>query len=392
MNGSTTSEYEPIAIVDIVPYGDLVLQVSSDAGIARFKVSSQVLCIASPVFRAMLGPSSNFKEACELRAAAADAQPYVLSLGEDDPQALAVVLNALHLQGSKVPISISFQNLVDLAIICDKYDCAPGVTLWADVWTEVWKNYALEPGFERWLFIAWTFGIDEIFMSLSRKLILDGEFDTTNKTSLILKGHPMDDMLIPEPVMGKYLQSNPATQCAANLKIASILGQRSSTIRAMLQCTLSYIDRYTLAWGRTFCKSTRTEKCDTMILGSLVREFRAQGLIPTHDDFLLRSINDVEKTIKNLRIEFLESASVRKEPCTPWTLNGPPFCFVHREISNCPMTMVSHETTCSFLPELFDRIEDALSLIDGLSLDDFKSPEARSREIGTARWESLVYK
>lgn len=123
-----------------------------------------------------------------------------------------------------------------------------------------------------------------------------------------------------------------------------------------------------------------------------MREFRAQGFIPTHDDFLLRSINDVEKTIKNLRIEFLESPGVRKEPCTPWTLNGAPLCFVHREISNCPPAIVSHETTCSFLPELFDRIEDALSLIDGLSLDDFKSPEARSREIGAARWESLVYK
>lgn len=206
MNGSTTSEYEPTATVDIVTYGDLILEVSSDAGTARFKVSSQVLCIASPVFRAMLGPSSNFKEACELRAAAVSAEPYVLSLGEDDPQALAVVLNALHLQGSKVPISISFQNLVDLAIICDKYDCAPGVTLWADVWTEVWKKYALEPGFERWLFIAWTFGIDEIFMSLSRKLILDGEFDANNRTCLVLKGHPIDDMLIPEPVLGEYPQ------------------------------------------------------------------------------------------------------------------------------------------------------------------------------------------
>lgn len=100
----------------------------------------------------------------------------------------------------------------------------------------------------------------------------------------------------------------------------------------------------------------------------------------------------MERTIRGLRIEFLESTSVRKEPCTPWTLHGAPFCFVHREISNCPMTMVSHETTCSFLPELFDRIDDALSLIDGLCLDDFKSPEARSREIGAARWESLVYK
>jgi hypothetical protein len=197
-----------MAAVDVVPYGDLILEVSSDAGTARFKVSSQVLCIASPVFRAMLGPSSSFKEACELRASAISSEPYVLQLGEDDPQALVVVLNALHLQGSKVPISISFQNLVDLAIICDKYDCAPGVTLWADVWTEVWKKYALEPGFERWLFISWTFGIDEIFMSLSKKLIMEGEFEWSNPRSLLLKGHPIDDMLIPEPVMGKSLASN----------------------------------------------------------------------------------------------------------------------------------------------------------------------------------------
>lgn len=374
----------------------MILEVSSDAGTARFKVSSQVLCIASPVFRAMLGPSSSFKEACELRASAVSSEPYVLQLGEDDPQALVVVLNALHLQGSKVPISISFQNLVDLAIICDKYDCAPGVTLWADVWTEVWKKYALEPGFERWLFISWTFGIDEIFMSLSKKLIMEGEFEWNNPRSLLLKGHPIDDMLIPEPVMGKSLASHyHAIPGSHRVQLASILEQRSNTLRDMLQCTLSYIERYTLAWGRTFCKSTRTEKCDTMILGSLIREFRSKGLIPTHEEFLLRSIADVEKTIRGLKIQFFESVSERQEPCTPWTLHGPatpPYCFKHKEISNCPMTMISHEATCSFLPELFDRIDDALSVIDGLCLDDFKSTEARSREIGAARWESLVYR
>lgn len=182
-----------------------MLELPTSAGIAKLKVASQVLCSASPVFRAMLGPASSFREACELRKMSATAEPYRLVLEDDNPEALAVILLALHCQNKFVPVTVSFQNLLDLAIICDKYDCATAVSLWTDIWTKDWKKMAQDAGYEQWLFIAWTFGVEDVFHSLSKKLIMEGHYGTEDSTLFVTKeGFCLDEMLVPEQVMGKY--------------------------------------------------------------------------------------------------------------------------------------------------------------------------------------------
>lgn len=151
----------------------------------------------------MLGPNSSFKEACELRTRSTNTEPYRLQLEDDNPEALAVILLALHCQNFLVPKAISFKNLLDLAIICDKYDCAAGVSLWIDIWSQKWKAMALVAGYEQWLFIAWTFGMGEVFESLSKKLILEGLYSAEDPTLFVTKeGFCLDEMLVPEHVMG----------------------------------------------------------------------------------------------------------------------------------------------------------------------------------------------
>lgn len=153
----------------------------------------------------MLGPSSSFKEACELRTQTANTDPYRLTLEDDNPEALGVILLALHCQNTLVPKTVTFQNLVDLAIICDKYDCAAGVSLWVDIWKKDWTSSALKPGYEQWLFIAWTFGIQDVFTNLSKKLILEGLYSPEDSTLFVTKeGFCLDEMLVPEKVMGQY--------------------------------------------------------------------------------------------------------------------------------------------------------------------------------------------
>lgn len=133
------------------------------------------------------------------------AEPYRLVLEDDNPEALAVILFALHCQNKFVPVTISFQNLLDLAIICDKYDCAAAVSLWTDIWTKDWKKMAQDAGYEQWLFIAWTFGVEDVFQSLSKKLIMEGHYGSEDPTLFVTKeGFCLDEMLVPEQVMGKY--------------------------------------------------------------------------------------------------------------------------------------------------------------------------------------------
>lgn len=207
------SKPKATATRDIAPYGDIILEIPTKAGIAQLKVSSQVLCTASPVFRAMLSPTSSFREAYEFRTMTAGTEPYRLVLTDDNPEALAVILLALHCQNKLVPVAISFQNLLDLAIICDKYDCAAAVSLWVDIWTKDWRGVQQDAGYEQWLFIAWTFGIEDVFQNLSKKIITEGHYGTEDPTLFVTKeGFCLDEMLVPERVMGKYMYSSNFSQ------------------------------------------------------------------------------------------------------------------------------------------------------------------------------------
>ena len=200
-------EYREIAI-----YGDVILKIPAAAGTLKLRVSSHVLCTTSPVFRAMIGPDSRFKEGFELRMRSAE-NPYELSLEDDYPYALTVVLLALHCRYEMVPVNPAFKNLVELAIVCDKYDCRGGVLSWVDTWTAGWgpqggilpwveKSGMLESGYEEWLFVAWVFGIKDGFDKLSRKIILESYIDPADGELTTAGGARLGKLTIPQSVIG----------------------------------------------------------------------------------------------------------------------------------------------------------------------------------------------
>ena len=197
---------------EIVIYGDVILKIPTAAGTLKLRVSSHVLCTTSPVFRAMLGPDSQFKKASEFRMPSAE-NPYELSLEDDYPYALTVVLLALHCRDEMVPVNPALKNLVELAIVCDKYDCRGGVLSWVDTWTAAWgprggtlpwveKSGLLESGYEEWLFVAWVFGIKDGFDKLSRKIILESYIDPADGELKTAGGARLGKLTIPQRVIG----------------------------------------------------------------------------------------------------------------------------------------------------------------------------------------------
>ena len=56
-------------------------------------------------------------------------------------------------------------------MLCDKYDTVKLVRLWLERWLADSSYLALKDGQEVWLFGAWTFGREEIFNQLVRRLI-----------------------------------------------------------------------------------------------------------------------------------------------------------------------------------------------------------------------------
>jgi hypothetical protein len=117
----------------------------------------------------MLGPDSSFAEAVALRENQAKAEPYKLSLEDDDIHAMAVMLSVMHPRAGDTPKTINFKQLKEMAVICDKYDCAAAMKPWDGMWMQQWLKLATEDGFEEWLFISVVFRVQAVFEALTQK-------------------------------------------------------------------------------------------------------------------------------------------------------------------------------------------------------------------------------
>lgn len=159
----------PRAVTDVII--SLTREGSSPA---RFFVSSTVLCAGSSVFAAMLGPSSHFAEGIALRhAQAAGGDRYIQILFDDDPVALAVILNAMHFQLENMPRDITVEQLMQLAIVCNKYNCAAVLMPFVERWIATGECQEVQKPTQRiqMLFITWVFGVGDEFGELTRMLI-----------------------------------------------------------------------------------------------------------------------------------------------------------------------------------------------------------------------------
>src|SRR5947208_4659100 len=162
--------------ISIDPCGDRTLIVGTGENQKRFLVSSKAMCLASPVWKTRLTGPDREGTAKEIL------------FPEGKPDALLVTLRIAHLQFKDLPSSLSFQRLVNLAIVCNEYDMVPIVQPFLTKWITPLEHLAEMTGFEEWLFVAWAFGRPEIFRRITNRLVLhastnaDGQcLNETNK-------------------------------------------------------------------------------------------------------------------------------------------------------------------------------------------------------------------
>lgn len=191
----------------IDPDGDIFLDISpepdSDDSVLdvpehRFRVSSKVLCLASPVFRAMLGSSSHFQEAKDLR----ENSTAVIPLEGDNKDALLIILNVAHLNADLIPNTITLDVFYEIAVVCDKYDMARIMIPWTIIWMNPVTDFNKKPGYERWLAISWVFRQWRIFLGITRELVLHTELDGDD--NLVVDGDSIESPLVPSNVIGQY--------------------------------------------------------------------------------------------------------------------------------------------------------------------------------------------
>lgn len=101
----------------------------------RYQVSSRHLCLASPVFRAMLeGPWAEGQHDAEI------GRTREITTSEWDAQALLIVLRVIHGQNRSVPRAVTAAQLQEIAIIVDYYQCHEAVEFFGDFWVPAIKK------------------------------------------------------------------------------------------------------------------------------------------------------------------------------------------------------------------------------------------------------------
>jgi hypothetical protein len=158
------------------------------------------MTLASPVFKAILHKDA--LRSCVDRSSIGKAE---LSLPDDDPACLTILLDIIHGRTSKVPRRVSEDDLLKLAILVDKYEMHKVVGIFSDSWVESWKlvnGPAPLKGIVifRHMSIFWVFGKDAEFKKTTEYAMqecLDG-----------FGGHPtVNSLPIPKSVFGKYFHA-----------------------------------------------------------------------------------------------------------------------------------------------------------------------------------------
>lgn len=191
------------ATVYLDPSGDLGLSVDYEAlegekiRTKTFVVSTSVMCLASPVWRAMFDPQGHWAKQSSHK------EFYLL---DDDPDALVIILRIAHLQFWHLPLEpLDYTQLVQIAVLCDKYDTVelvrPFLPKWQKDFGELEAASASNgySGSEAYLFVAWTFGYSTLFKNVTRALILN---TTTDEEGHLLndRGEVIDVVMPPDSV------------------------------------------------------------------------------------------------------------------------------------------------------------------------------------------------
>ncbi|KAK8188431.1 uncharacterized protein BKA78DRAFT_355147 [Phyllosticta capitalensis] len=269
----------------------LILQDRTSKEKEVFIVSSKAMSLACDAWNSMLNGS--FRESQKPCSGHRE-----IELPDDDPEALAIILNIAHLRFNSVPKTIEFSLLKKVTILTDKYDATHLLVPWYSGWLasvgpgpdrpkselhpvfDHWPNivsgpaklkWSPEHNLEDWLWILWELGQEERFESLALSLV---------KT---VRVGPAGECLT---ASGRTLDPSSDLQHIPPDIIESIMEVREKTVSAILEVLHDILDTYIQPNGfrQALCchgSPHVTEEqldCDSMTIGSLYQWLRGAGL------------------------------------------------------------------------------------------------------------------
>ncbi|MCJ1396910.1 hypothetical protein MMC11_000101 [Xylographa trunciseda] len=312
--------------VDIDANGDVILHLSSET---KLRVSSKVLSLASPVFKAMF--RSGFAEGSALIQ---NGSCYV-HLSDDNPEAVTRLCRVLH-HRSRIPkVWVGNKLMEDMAVLSDKYDCVQSMAYWSTLCLGVGIRAGHEgTTLDGLLFPVFTFDQPEYFQLVTKRMVytmmcagMDTYYNMPQSTISML---PKDLVcmlmqflmvyicsLVKAKLIGKTLQIKKEMLERIENTVKRLLEKPWPTTPGLnkMNNVLAKADVFELPHhDRTFFS-----QCDSNHVSAFMKEMYKQGLWKIGDDIPGLSLVELLAKLKNCsfpQIPHVKNGSTTCETCS----------------------------------------------------------------------------
>ncbi|KAF1999343.1 hypothetical protein P154DRAFT_523369 [Amniculicola lignicola CBS 123094] len=250
--------------------GDLEFAISHNGGLesTAFQVSSQCTRRASSKWATLIDNALALPKNQEF---------FYVEIGEKHASIIEIVLRACHLQHHKIPAVLKWEQLIQLAEVCQRHGVLGALRPYLKTWVGPWLSKILSPGYEMWLFVAYEFLYQDVFI------------------------HLLEHVAVNARVSDQGLLTTPAGMALSSTVINSqtmdaITRLREKYISAIIEDSYHFIDRLFLPESRKYC----TTNCHAMILGALFISLKDVGLWPERPTVkaITMSVNDISASIQ----------------------------------------------------------------------------------------------
>ena len=94
-----------------------------------------------------------------------------VDFSDDNGEALLILLRIAHLRFHDTPTTLPYETLLQVAVLCDQYQCVNLVRPWLSQWLADEEKSSMKFGQENWMFIAWVFGREKVYEVLALDLV-----------------------------------------------------------------------------------------------------------------------------------------------------------------------------------------------------------------------------
>jgi hypothetical protein len=118
----------------------------------------------------------------------------------DNGEALLILLRIAHLRFQDNPATLPYQTLLQVAVLCDQYQCINLVRPWLPQWLAGEETSSLKSSQENWLLIAWVFGREKVFKELATRMVQRVSVNPLTKVVYLTPLHQYGKYQITEPM------------------------------------------------------------------------------------------------------------------------------------------------------------------------------------------------